>query len=395
MLKENLKNYLMEFPNYIALFLFSFFMMSLSPILIDVSEYFNVAPESMNLIITFFLLGEGVGIVALIYLNVKFDRQKIITLSYIFLIPLMLALFFGTNIIFFYILYFLSGLFFGIIFMNANLSMLEGNIKNKDSLINLGHGFFAIGALASPFIVTSFIRNLVGWKAIYIAVICLLLVSLASHLFISDRKKKGLLAESKAIEFRKVFKERKKNIYMVLTSALMFFYVMSEVVIFSWAPTFFRVEKLFNLFSASLVVSIFWIGILIGRIAISFLSYKIKAGTLLIVLSIISTIGLFSAIFADIQILNYIGIILIGLGFSGIPPLLIASAGRIFGSGKEISLTILFVIGIIGGSAIPFGISLLSCYGPLVSMSLAIMTMAVFTIMVIVRKSYRKTLKVK
>ncbi len=281
MLKSSIKNYLLEFPNYLSLFLFSFFMMSLSPILLDVSKFFNITPEKMNLIITFFLIGECIGIIALIYLNRKFEKRNLIIWSYMAIIPIMLAMMLATNITLFYILYFLAGCFLGIIFMNANLSMLEGKVKNVDSIVNLGHGFFAIGALTSPFVVSTLLNNQVSWKMIYIVIICLILVSFALHLFIIRRKKVGLLAESKTIDFKRIFKYRKKNIYMILTSVLMFFYVISEVVIFSWAPTFFRVEKFFSLINASLVVSFFWIGILAGRLVISFLSYRIKAGTLL------------------------------------------------------------------------------------------------------------------
>ena len=370
-------------------------MMSLSPVLLDVSKFFDISPEKMNLIMTFFLMGEGIGIIALIYLNRKFEKRNLIIWSYLAIIPIMLALMLATNITLFYALYFLAGCLFGVIFLNANLSMLEGKVKNKDSIVNLGHGFFAIGALVSPFVTSIILKNQVSWKMIYIVIICLILVSFALHLFIIRRKKVGLLAESRAIEFKKIFKYRKKNIYMILTSVLMFFYVISEVVIFSWAPTFFRAEKLFSLFDASLVVSLFWIGILIGRLAISFLSYRIKAGTLLIILSLISLAGLSCAIFINSQIVNFIGIGLTGIGFSGIPPLLISSAGRIFGSGKEISLTILFVIGIIGGSAIPFVITLLSGYGLFISMLIVVISMAVFFIMVFVRRAYRKTLKAK
>jgi FHS family glucose/mannose:H+ symporter-like MFS transporter len=305
----------------------------------------------------------------------------------------MLALMLATNIVLFYMLYFLAGLFLGIIFLNANLGMLEGKVKNKDSIVNLGHGFFAIGALASPFITSLLLKNQVSWKMIYVVIICLILVAFASQLFIIRKKKIGLLAESKGIDFKKVFKYRKKNIYMILTSVLMFFYVISEVIIFSWAPTFFRIEKLFSLINASLVVSLFWMGILAGRLIISIFSYRIKAGTLLIMLSIISLAGLSCAIFVNSQIINFIGIGLTGIGFSGVPPLLISSAGRIFGSGKEISLTILFLVGITGGSAMPFAITLLSGYGLFFSMLIVIISMTAFFIMVFVRKAYRKTLK--
>ena len=44
-------------------------MMLASPILLDISKYFNVSPEKINLIITFLMIGEVTGILALIFLN--------------------------------------------------------------------------------------------------------------------------------------------------------------------------------------------------------------------------------------------------------------------------------------------------------------------------------------
>jgi len=272
--------------------------------------------------------------------------------------------------------------------------MLEGKVKNKDSIINLGHGFFAIGALISPFIASSIISRQINWRVLYMIVIGLVLISLLSYLLV-NKKQVSSLGEKETIPIRGTFKYRKKNIYMMFTAFMMLFYVMSEVTIFSWAPTFFRIEKLFDLYSASIIISVFWVGILAGRLIISFLSYKFKAGNLLMALSIISLVGLILAIFPVSQIINYIGAGLIGLGFSGIPPLLISSSGRIFGSGKDLSLTILFVVGSTSGSMVPFIISLLADYSFLLSMVIAIIFMFIFTIFVFIRKNYRKTLKIK
>ena len=384
----------MEFPNYLSMFLFSFFMMLASPILLDISKYFNIPPENMNLIITFFMIGEAAGILALMFLSRKFNRSNVVIWVYTLVIPTLVGLILTSSLILFYILYFISGCLFGIIFMNGNLSMLEGKVKNKDSIINLGHGFFAIGALTSPFIASSLINRQMNWRILYIIVIGIVLLSFISHLLV-NKKQVSSLKEKEIIPIRETFKYRGKNIYMMFTAIMMLFYVMSEVTIFSWAPTFFRIEKLFDLYSASIIVSVFWIGILAGRLIISFLSYKFKAGNLLMVLSIISLIGLILAIFPALQIINFIGAGLIGLGFSGIPPLLISSSGRIFGSGRDLSLTILFVVGTTSGSIIPFIISLLADYSFLFSMVIAIIFMVIFFIFVIIRKNYRKTLKTK
>jgi FHS family glucose/mannose:H+ symporter-like MFS transporter len=385
----------MEFPNYLSLFLFSFFMMSASPILLDISKYFGVSPEKMNLIITYFMLGEAVGFLILIFLSRKYNRKIIVLWAYILIIPILIGLTLVTHLALFNILYFFAGCILGIIFMNANLSMLEGEVKNKDSVINLGHGFFAIGALVSPFLTSTLVDKQMNWRLIYIIVIGFAVISLISYLIVNKNKKDSPLPEKEAIPIKKLFKDRKRNIYLILTAVLMLFYVMSEITVFSWAPTFFRIMKSFSLNDASLVASVFWLGILIGRLIISFLSYRFKAGVLLMALSAISLVGLTLAIFPTTQIINFLGIGIIGLGFSGIPPLLISSGGRIFGSGREISLTLLFVIGVASGSTVPFIISLVAEYNFLMSMVIAIIFMVIFGIFVFVRKTYRKTLKAK
>lgn len=383
----------MEFPNFLSLFLMSFYMMLSSTILLDISKSFNVSPENMNLIITFFMLGQVLGILALIFLNRKFNKAKVNIWAYILIIPVLAGLSLTKSLNFFYVLYFISGSLFGIISINANLGMLEGTVKNKDSVVNVGHGFFAIGALASPIISSSLVNRQINWRFIYLIVIGIAFISLMSYLFTGWQKKSSLPAEEKIIYGKEFFSHKDKNIYLILTVILMIFYVMSEVIIFSWAPTFFRVAKLFSLQSASIIISIFWIGILVGRLIISFLSYKFKAGTLLLILSVISIIGLIITIFPTGQFINYLGAAIIGLGFSAIPPLLISSAGKIFGSGKEFSVTVLFVFGITSGGLIPFVIKIAAERSFIFSMAIAIIFMAIFTVFVIIRKYYRKTIK--
>jgi len=383
----------MEFPNFLSLFFMSFYMMLSSTILLDISKSFNVSPENMNLIITFFMLGQVLGILALIFLNRKFKKTKVNIWAYILIIPVLAGLSLTKSLNFFYVLYFISGSLFGIISINANLGMLEGTVKNKDSVVNVGHGFFAIGALASPIIASSLINRQINWRFIYLIVIGIAFISLMSYLFVGRQKKSSLPAEEKIIYGKEFFSHKDKNIYLILTVILMIFYVMSEVIIFSWAPTFFRVAKSFSLYDASIIISIFWIGILVGRLIISFLSYKFKAGTLLLILSVISIIGLIIAIFPTGQFINYLGAAVIGLGFSAIPPLLISSAGKIFGSGKEFSVTVLFVFGITSGGLIPFVIKIVAERSFIFSMAIAIIFMAIFTVFVIIRKYYRKTIK--
>jgi len=367
-------------------------MVLASPILINISEYFGVTPENMNIITTFFLIGQVLGIIAFVFLSRKFKGSKIIITTYILLFPVLAGLVLTPSLIFFYILYLISGMLLGIIFINANLSMFEGKVENKDSVVNLGHGFFAMGALVSPIFASNLVSRNMGWRIMYLIFIGLTFISFVSFI-LSNWRKAGTQDNREALPIKELFRNRSKNIYIILTVTLMLLYVMAEVTIFSWAPTFYRIEKLFDVYSAGLMISIFWVGILVGRLLISFLSYKIKGGTLLIFLSVISMVGLFVGIFSVNKTVILIGAGVIGLGFSGIPPLLISSAGKIFSFGKEVLLTILFSIGLTGGSLIPFAIKLIAEYSLLFSIAISIVFMAIFTVFVFIRRTYRKKLR--
>jgi len=174
--------------------------------------------------------------------------------------------------------------------------MFEGKVENKDSVVNLGHGFFAMGALVSPIFASNLVNRDMNWRMIYLVFIGLTFISFVSFI-LSNWRKAGTQDNREALPIKELFRNRSKNIYIILTVTLMLLYVMAEVTIFSWAPTFYRIEKLFDVYSAGLMISIFWVGILAGRLLISFLSYKIKGGTLLIFLSVISMLGLFVSIF--------------------------------------------------------------------------------------------------
>jgi FHS family glucose/mannose:H+ symporter-like MFS transporter len=267
-------NYLLEFPNFLALFIFSFFMVMASPILINISEYFGVTPENMNIITTFFLIGQVLGIITFVFLSRKLKGSKIIISSYILLFPALTCLVLTASLIFFYILYFISGLLLGIIFMNANISMFEGRVENKDSVVNLGHGFFAMGALISPIFASNIVNRQMNWRVIYLVFMGLTFISFISFL-LTNRERAGALDKRVALPLKELFRNRSKNIYIIFTVTMMLLYIMSEVTIFSWAPTFFRIDKLFDIYSAGLMISIFWIGILVGRLLVSFLSYTL------------------------------------------------------------------------------------------------------------------------
>jgi MFS transporter, FHS family, glucose/mannose:H+ symporter len=380
-----------EFPNFLSLFIFGFFQNLASPILLDISKYFEVSPENMNLITTFYMIGIATGTIALLFINRKFNKTIVMISSHILAIPTLIGLSLVTSLKFFYLLYFISGFLFGIIFINANSSMIEGRVKNKDSVVNLGHVFAATGIVIGLFLASSLVNRQINWKFMYFIVIILISISLLLNITISKKVKFNLLSVQNNISIKELFSHKDKNVYLLFTVILILFYAISEVTVSSWAPTFFRIDRMFDLYSSSLVVSIFWIGILVGRLIVSFLSYKFKADSLLIGLSIISIIGLVFVVFLKNQNIIFIGAGIVGIGFSAIGPLLISSAGGIFNTMKEIPITILFITAWAGSALSPFLIKLVVSYNLVISIAMVILFMGIFIIFVLGRKYYKGT----
>ena len=108
-------DYLIEIPNFLSMFIFAFFMMMTSPILLDIGDFFKVGPENINLIITFFTIGVIIGLITLIFLNRKFQKNHIILVAYFMAVPILVILGLTRNLIIFNILYFILGYFFGLV----------------------------------------------------------------------------------------------------------------------------------------------------------------------------------------------------------------------------------------------------------------------------------------
>jgi FHS family glucose/mannose:H+ symporter-like MFS transporter len=271
--------------------------------------------------------------------------------------------------------------------------MVEGQVENKDSVVNIGHVFFALAALTSPIISSRLISTEAGWRYLYYIVIFLAVISAVLYLVFEKWRSGPAQIVREKISLRSIFGDRRKNIFMVISIIIMVFYFILETVIFSWFPTFLRLGKSFDVFQAGYALSIFWIGILAGRLIISVLSYRIKADHILFGLSILSLISLSIAIFSREPVLTYTGIGLAGLGFSGFVPLMISSSSGIFERRKDIVLTIMLAIGISSNALGPVIASSIAGYNLTMSVAVSIILMSGAFIFLVIRYFYSKNIK--
>jgi FHS family L-fucose permease-like MFS transporter len=192
------------------------------------------------------------------FLADKFGRKKTIIIglalfagnSYLFLIGNTFAFFLGLLII--------SGMAIGI-FKTAALALIGDISKSTTehtSTMNAVEGFFGVGAIIGPFIVTYLLNTGVAWKWLYVIAgsLCIILIGIA----LIVEYPKSIKTTEEPINLKATL-SMMKDPYALGFSFAAFLYVAVECAIYVWMPTLIAGYKGNAIFIATYALSIFFI----------------------------------------------------------------------------------------------------------------------------------------
>lgn len=391
--RKCLYDYLFEIPNFLSVFISAFFYLLPNVILVEISEAIKATPEDLSLIFTFFTTGGIIGLLTSVLYNIKFKKLHIILSSYILLVPITIIISLSYQLINFYILYFLAGYLTGVIFVQAYENIFESKIENKDRLIAITLTFAAAGGITGPLMATYLIYYGLSWRIIFYVVIFLILIIIFLYLFIPRKKKDYILIKKRTkLNFRKIYTSKSYNLLFLLIVITIIIFCIAETIITTWAPTFFRIERMFDLRSAGLIYTVFMIAVLLGRIGVSYFAGRIKTNYFVLILLMISLIFMSIMIFSTSKIIIFIATAVSGLGISGIYPLLFSSGGTIYKKGRGVLVSILTFADYLGLSIAPYLTRFISKDNIVLSISLAIILIGVTIILLLVNIMYRRRL---
>lgn len=382
--KDRFLDYLVEIPNFLSIFIFSLFFNIASPILLEISKSTGIEKTNLSFVFTFFTTGAVLGQMTSVFYNRRFKKIQVLIAGLIILIPLTVILNFNSNLMLFYIIYFISGYILGVIWMQANKFILESNIRNKERLITIFLTFYPIGAFIAPFISSSIISSNLSWRFIYYAIIFLILVNIILYITISRRKKENAAVQNEAkLPLKEVFFDKTNNKIFLIVCLAIIFYSCSETVVATWSPTFFILARNLAVTSASLSLNLFWLFIIIGRLIILIIAGRIKSTKIMLVLSIFAIIAMSAAVFVYNKHLIFVFISIAGLGYSMIFPLLISTGSTIYEKGRGVLATILFISGNFGIALAPLVTKFSSRVSMVISISFSFILMIFVTIMIL------------
>jgi fucose permease len=232
-----------------------------------------------------------------------------------------------------------------------NFSILRIERSGKSRLMSFMHAAFSAGAIIGPFAVGKIISSGLSWQMVYrfMALVSFLMAGALSILPFS--RLKGEDEESR--DKPKLIKLLKHPL-LILSFLILFLYVGTELGVSAWIAEYY--VKIFDT-SASVgayMVSIFWMGLLIGRLGVSFGYRGHRQENVTFALASICAVSLLFAALMKDPWLAGIGFFLAGLGFSAIYPLIMVLVGKYFKQNQGAAIGFAATGGGIGSFAFPF-----------------------------------------
>ncbi len=217
------------------------------------------------------------------YLADKLGRKRTITLglvlfalnSYLFAV--------GRSFAFFLVLLTISGAAIGI-FKTGALALI-GDISTSTTqhtaTMNAVEGFFAVGAIIGPAIVTHFLAIGISWKWLYVIAgsICVILIVISSLVRYPQTE-----TSTEAVDLRRTVLMM-KNPYALGFSAAIFLYVAVESAIYVWMPTLLGGYRGRATWMAAYAISIFFVLRALGRFVGSWMLARLNWAAVVAVFS--------------------------------------------------------------------------------------------------------------
>jgi fucose permease len=282
-------------------------------------------------------------------LSDRFGRRVVILYAFVFFLAGNVTVFAFASIITIITGIFLTGIGFGI--LEGTMSALITDTAEVDinRVMNISQMFFGVGTVAGPFMVISAEASSGGWKLIYGISILFALV----FLFIFAKYQYPDYKIQEKIEGTITFMLLKKKAFLILCLSMIMYVGVEEGLAF-WIATYAKERGMSGLY-ATIMLSLFWGGTIIGRYIIS--RFLTRLNEIIIVSCSFSAVFLLIGVFSESIFLSTGAFFFIGMGFAGIWPMLMSLVKMYYPHYAGTAFGIMMACCAIGGITVPFAMS--------------------------------------
>lgn len=238
----------------------------------------------------------------------------------------------------------------------VNYSMVKMERRGQSRLMNFMHAAFSVGAVVGPYLVIMLMHAELGWTMIYRIMSFVSLVMAVIFLFLPFSRLGGEDKSEEKVSNVNLIRDP----VLILSFIILLIYVGSELGVSNWVSEYY--VKFFHSSAnvGALMVSIFWIGLLTGRLGTSIIYHGSRPEAVALVLASTCTIALIFALMMKTPIIAGIGFCIAGLGYSAIYPLIMALVGRHFTSAQGAAVGFAATGGGVGSFVFPFIMAVIS-----------------------------------
>jgi len=219
--------------------------------------------------------------------------------------------------------------------------MTSKDEKEAGKLVSATQAFFAVGALLTPLYLSMERQLGADWRYLFLGLSVIAAIALVVGLTMRSDRFAYVHGESKPFNWKP----------LIRVSIAMALYVGAEVTIFGWAPTVMELHHGVPVERARLAPTLFWIGMLGGRLLVARLTTRFSPTDLLRVSSLLGVAASVLLVVVNAEYLLWIALALASFACAGIWPLIVATTGD---AGHETGTTIAVAAGGLGASIFPY-----------------------------------------
>ena len=223
------------------------------------------------------------------------------------------------------------GLGQGTIEVVTNLEVIHMERKGQSRLMNLLHAAFSVGAIVGPAAVGILMGAGLRGTIVFLAaagplVLMALLFGTTRFPRITQEDEHGQKQGLRLL----------RNPILLLLTLFLLLYVGAELGVSTWVSEYFVKVLSTTASTGAYSVSLFWMGIFVGRLGVSVLYRGTRQEYLVLGLSVLSAAALGFVLLVSSMAAVAVGVFLTGLGLSALYPLAMNLVGRYFKSGVAV-----------------------------------------------------------
>ena len=237
----------------------------------------------------------------------------------------------------------------------TNFCLVRLETSGRSQLMNFMHAAFTAGAILGPLSVGLLLERSLPWQ---MAFQILGLLSLGMAVAFQLLSFTSLQTPSESVSLRRALGLLRRDPLLLLLTLIIFLYVGAEIGISNWIAEYFVQIHDATPAQGAYMLSVFWLGLLLGRLLVASSYRGRRQAPLLVGTSALATAGLIAALLAEGPWLAGACFLLSGMGFAAIYPVVVVIAGQHNDQGLAIGA--IATGGGVGAFLFPFAMSALA-----------------------------------